>query len=354
MDNLGPHKLPLVGRADWNDCLNLIMTSIKPGDTYQADATHASLKDEIGSVPESLMIAGQFVWAVNEYAAIAEHRGDSKRAQEAREAVDAMKEAIYTHGWDGEWFLRAYDRFSTPIGSHTNDEGKIFIESQVWMGMAGVGRENGMLETAFDSVHKHLFSEHGVIIQQPAYTKYDFNYGEMTSYPPGVKENGGIFCQPNGWVMISECNLGRGTMAMKYYDTINPMLREEISDIHRCEPYIYCQMIAGPDSPRFGEGKNSWLTGTAASSFLAVSQYILGIKPDYDGLRVDPCIPAGWKEFSVQRRFRNALYAITVKNPDGVEKGVRLVSVDGAEIDGTVLPVFNDGKRHEVEVVMGG
>jgi len=351
--NLGPHRLPKIGRADWNDCLNLIMTSIKPGDTFQADATHADLDDPVGSVPESLMIAAQFVWAGKEFERMAREKGDTEHVVLAGESVRNMLDAIYKHGWDGEWFLRAYDRFGKKLGSKECEEGRIFIEPQAFMGMARVGMENGMLEKALDSLGKRLFTRHGVMIQQPAYTEYNFNWGEITSYPPGVKENAGIFCHPNGWVVIAECNLGRGDKAFQYYKTICPAAREEISEIHRCEPYCYAQMIAGSDSPRHGEAKNSWLTGTASANFLGVSQYLLGIRPDYEGLRIDPCIPKSWKEFTIQRRFRGETYHITVENPDGVSKGVREIIVDGKTYPDNLIPVFGDGKVHEVRVIMG-
>lgn len=349
----GPHKLPLIGRADWNDCLNLTLTSIKPGDTFQADATTADLKDEIGSVPESLMIAAQFVWASRELQKMAEYKKDEAMTKKAERAVKEMIKAINTAGWDGEWFLRAYDRFGNKIGSKENKEGKIFIEPQAFMGWAGIGIEDGRLKKAMDSLRKYLFTEHGVILQQPAYSEYSFYLGEITSYPPGVKENAGIFCHPNGWVVIAECNLGRGENAMEYYKTICPAVREKISELHRCEPYVYAQMIAGRDSRRFGEAKNSWLTGTASANFYAVSQYLLGIRPEYEGLRVDPCIPKSWKGFMVTRVFRNATYRIEVQNPNGVNKGVKEVFVDGKKISGNILPLFKDGKVHKVKVIMG-
>jgi cellobiose phosphorylase len=351
--NRGPHKLPLIGRADWNDCLNLTMTSIKPGDTFQADATAADLKDEIGSVPESLMIAAQFVWASRELKRMAEKKKDSETAGKTEKASKDMVKAINESGWDGEWFLRAYDRFGNKIGSKENKEGKIFIEPQTFMGWAGIGIEDGRLTKAMDSLKKHLYTKHGVVLQQPAYSEYSFYMGEITSYPPGVKENAGIFCHPNGWVVIAECNLGRGDHAMMYYRTICPAAREEISDLHKCEPYIYSQMIAGPDSKRFGEAKNSWLTGTAAANFYAVSQYIMGIKPDYDGLRIDPCVPKEWKRFSIKRVFRGATYKIDVDNPKGLNKGVRELRVDGKRYIGNLIPVFKDGKTHRIKIVMG-
>jgi cellobiose phosphorylase len=349
----GPHKLPLIGRADWNDCLNLTITGIKPGDTFQADATAADLKDEIGSVPESLMIAAQFVWASRELKRMAEKKKDAETARKAEKASKDMIKAINEYGWDGEWFLRAYDRFGNKIGSRENKEGRIFIEPQTFMGWAGIGIEDGRLKKAMDSLKKLLYTKHGVVLQQPAYSEYSFYMGEITSYPPGVKENAGIFCHPNGWVVIAECNLGRGDRAMMYYRTICPAAREAISDLHKCEPYVYSQMIAGPDSKRFGEAKNSWLTGTAAANFYAVSQYIMGIKPDYDGLRIDPCVPAEWKRFSIRRTFRGATYKIDVQNPNGVCKGVREMRVDGRRFVGNLLPVFNDGKTHKVRIVMG-
>jgi cellobiose phosphorylase len=353
LKNRGPHKLPLIGRADWNDCLNLTMTSIKPGDTFQADADAADLKDAIGSVPESLMIAAQFIWASRELKRMAEKKKDAASFRKAERAAKEMVQAIDESGWDGEWFLRAYDRFGNKIGSRENKEGKIFIEPQAFMGWAGVGLGDGKLEKAMNSLRKHLYTEHGVVIQQPAYSEYSFYLGEITSYPTGVKENAGVFCHPNGWVVIAECNLGRGDVAMMYYKTICPAARESISDVHRCEPYVYSQMIAGRDSKRYGEAKNSWLTGTAAANFYAVSQYLMGIKPDYEGLRIDPCIPRDWKKFSITRVFRGTTYQIDVQNPRGVNKGVRELKVDQKRYIGNLIPVFKDGKIHKIKVVMG-
>jgi cellobiose phosphorylase len=343
----------LIGRADWNDCLNLTLTSIKPGDTFQADATTAELTDKIGSVPESLMIAAQFVWAGRELQRMAVKKRDAATAKKTGKAVKNMVQAIDRHGWDGQWFLRAYDRFGKKIGSKECKEGKIFIEPQTFMGWAGIGLEDGKLLKAMDSLRKHLYTKHGVVVQQPAYSEYSFFLGEISSYPPGVKENAGIFCHPNGWVVIAECVLGRGDQAMQYYKTICPAEREAISELHKTEPYIYCQMIAGPDSKRFGEGKNSWLTGTASANFYAVSQYLLGIQPDYDGLRINPCIPKEWKGFSIQRMFRGAMYQIDVSNPKRVNKGVKELTVDGKKVSGNMLPVFKDSRTHRVKIVMG-
>jgi len=353
LKNLGPHGLPKIGRADWNDCLNLTITSIKPGDTFQSDATAAGLDEPIGRIPESVMIAAQFVWASSEFRRMAEKRGDTATIEKIDSSVRDMLRAIENHGWDGEWFLRAYDRNGRKIGSKECKEGQIFIEPQAFMGMACVGVENGMLEKALNSLGRRLYSGHGVVVQQPAYTDFDMHIGEITSYPPGVKENAGVFCHPNGWVVIAECNLGRGEEAMKYYRTICPAAREEISNVHRCEPYCYSQMIAGPDSARHGEAKNSWLTGTASANFLGVSQYILGVKPDYEGLRIDPCIPNSWKSFTLHRKYRGETYEISVENPQGVSKGVREIVVDGKTIRDNLIPVFGDGGVHQVRVIMG-
>jgi cellobiose phosphorylase len=221
------------------------------------------------------------------------------------------------------------------------------------MGWAGVGVDDGKLIKAMDSLKKLLYTEHGVVLQQPAYSEYSFYLGEITSYPEGVKENAGIFCHPNGWVVIAECNLGRGDVAMMYYKTICPAAREAISEVHKCEPYVYSQMIAGRDSKRFGEAKNSWLTGTAAANFYAVSQYLMGIKPDYDGLRIDPCVPKDWKRFSITRVYRGATYQIDIDNPKGINKGVRELKVDGKRYIGNLIPVFKDGKTHKIKIVMG-
>lgn len=353
VEHRGPHNLPLIGRADWNDCLNLLITDIKPGDTFQSDAKHAALDSEVGSKPESLMIAGQFVWAGKELVEMAKRIDDQVIQKEASEAILEMVEAINTHGWDGEWFLRAYDRNGNKIGSHENKEGQIFIEPQVFMGLAGVGLEDGKLQKAMDSLGKRLYSNHGVVLQQPAYTEYDESIGEITSYPPGVKENAGIFCHPNGWVVVSECVLGRGEEAMKYYRTICPAAREAISEVHQCEPYVYSQMIAGPDSPRFGQAKNSWLTGTATANFFGISQYILGIRPVFDGLSIDPCIPNEWEEFRVKRVFRGATFNIHAKNPKNVNKGVKTILIDGIEKNNKIITDFEAGATYNVEVVLG-
>ena len=344
--NLGPHMLPLIGRADWNDCLNLNCFSWDPNESFQTTENKTD-----GSKAESLMIAGLFVVCGRDYAGLCRRMGLSDEAVRATGLVNDMVEAVKKHGWDGEWYLRAYDYFGRKVGSHENEEGKIFIESQGWCAMAGIGLEEGMVEKALDSVRRYLDCEHGIVLNNPAFTRYLVEYGEISSYPAGYKENAGVFCHNNPWIMIAETVLGRGEMAWDYYRKICPSYTEEGSALHKVEPYVYSQMIAGKDAARPGEAKNSWLTGTAAWNWYAVTQYILGIRPDYDGITVDPCIPSEWKEFKVRRRFRDSAYEITVKNPDGVCKGVKQITVDGVPIEGNI--VGHAPGSHEVQVLLG-
>ncbi len=353
-DNVGPHGLPLAMRADWNDCLNLSCFSDTPGESFQTSTSPKYGEDKYSRVAESVFVAGLFTFAGPEYVAICRRRGDNAAADEAQAAIDKMKQAIETAGWDGEWFVRAYDDFGKKVGSNECEEGKIFIEPQGFCVMSGVGKESGKDIMALDSVDKYLNSEHGLVLNNPAFTKYYIEYGEISTYPGGYKENAGIFCHNNAWIICAEAAVGRGEKAFEYYSKIAPAYREaKYADLHRTEPYVYAQMIAGKDARRHGEAKNSWLTGTAAWNFVAVSQYILGMIPDWDGLKVDPCIPSAWDGFELTRVFRGAEYAITVKNPDHVCKGVKSVTVDGNAIEGNVLPVFADGKTHTVEVVLG-
>lgn len=346
-DNLGPHGLPLIGRADWNDCLNLNCFSSEPGESFQTTTS----KD--GKTAESVLIAGMFVYAGPDFVEICRRMGRNDEAEKAKKAIEKMIETVLKYGYDGEWFLRAYDNFGSKIGSKECDEGKIYCEPQGFCVMAGIGVETGEAVKALDSVKKYLDTKYGCVLLNPAYTKYSLNLGEISSYPPGYKENAGIFCHVNPWIMAAEATIGRGDRAFEYYKKIAPAFIEDISEIHKTEPYVYSQMIAGKDARFFGQAKNSWLTGTAAWNFVAVSQFILGIKPTFDGLKVDPCIPSELKKYQVKRHFRNADYIITVENPNGVFKGVSSVTLDGKKIEGNVLPAFGDGKEHNVTVVMG-
>ncbi|MDR1802914.1 MAG: glycosyl transferase [Treponema sp.] len=347
----GPHGLPLIGRADWNDCLNLNCFSATPGESFQTTANFES------GIAESVFIAALLVWAGPDYAEICRHTGRLEEAARADKAVAAMIETIKTHGWDGDWFIRAYDAHGKKVGSRECEDGQIFIESNGFAVMAGIGLDDGRAKKALDSVKERLDTKYGIVLLQPAYKEYHLELGEVSSYPPGYKENAGIFCHNNPWVTIAETRLGRGTRAFETYTKICPPYREDDSTLRRLEPYVYPQMIAGKDAKRFGEAKNSWLTGTAAWTFVSISQYILGIRPEYDGLRIDPCIPAAMKGFSVTRHFRDAVYRITVDNTAGAEKGVKSVALDGKPLapsaDGALLPVLGDGKTHEVTIVMG-
>ena len=346
LNNLGPNRLPLIGRADWNDCLNLNCFSEHPGESFQITGPSE------GPVAESVFIAGMFVKYGREYGNILKHLGLNEEADKAFKAISEMSDVVLDKGWDGEWFIRAYDAFGKKVGSDECDEGKIYIEPQGMCIMAGIGVETGEAQKALNSVKERLDTRFGIVLQNPAYTTYRLNLGEISSYPPGYKENAGIFCHNNPWIIFAETIMGHGDRAFELYKKTCPAFLEEISEIHRTEPYVYCQMVAGKDAPTFGEGKNSWLTGTAAWTFTVLTEGILGIKPDYDGLTIDPCIPHTVKEFKVNRSFRHTMYHITVKNPDGVEKGVAAIKVNGNPVPVGAIPV-SDAAEVDVEVIMG-
>ncbi|MGN0203636.1 MAG: GH36-type glycosyl hydrolase domain-containing protein, partial [Coprococcus sp.] len=347
LEHKGPHGLPLIGRADWNDCLNLNCFSKHPGESFQ------TFGPSEGPVAESVFIAGMFVKYGEEYAQLQELTGNIEEAARARNHVKNMYDTVLDAGWDGHWFLRAYDAFGQKVGSSECAEGQIYIEPQGFCVLAGIGVEEGQAKEALDAVHEKLDSKYGIMLLQPAYTQYHLELGEITSYPPGYKENAGIFCHNNPWISIAETVIGRGTEAYSVYRKTCPAYLEEISEIHRTEPYVYSQMIAGKDAARFGEAKNSWLTGTAAWTFVNVSQYILGLYPTHHGLQVNPCIPADFGDFTLTRRYRNTVYTISVKNPDHVEKGVRSLLVNGKAITGNIIPYHPDQKEASVEVIMG-
>ena len=345
LENLGPHGLPLIGRADWNDCLNLNTFSTEPGESFQT-ATHRD-----GTVAESVFIAALFILASKEMEELAQQQGIIDQVDHYHKAAERMYAVVMSSGWDGNWFLRAYDALGDPVGSHICDEGKIFIEPQGMCIMAGLGLDNGMAAQALDSVHQHLSTPHGIVLQQPAYSRYYLQLGEISSYPPGYKENAGIFCHTNPWIMIAEALLGHGNQAFDYYLRINPSAREEISEIHRCEPYVYAQMIAGKDAPSHGEAKNSWLTGTAAWNYVAISQFILGIRPSHSGLTIQPVIPTNWQGFTAQRLFRSVLYNIRVTR-QGTGNQVDIF-LNGEHISGTVVPLPAKGVQSiNVDVVI--
>jgi cellobiose phosphorylase len=347
VNNLGPNGLPMIGRADWNDCLNLNCFSNNPNESFQTTENKTE-----GSKAESVMIAGLFVYCGNEYIELCRRLGKPAEAARAKVHVDAMIDSVKQHGWDGEWFLRAYDFFGNKIGSQENEEGRIFIESNGWCTMAEIGKAEGMCNKALDSVKKHLDCEYGIVLNNPAFTKYHIEYGEISSYPPGYKENAGVFCHNNPWIMIGETKIGRGNAAWEYYRKITPAFIEDIQELHKTEPYVYSQMIAGKDAFKPGEAKNSWLTGTAAWNYVAITQNILGIRADFDGLLVDPCIPAEWDGYKVKRVFRGATYNIEVKNPDHISKGVKKLIINGKEMEGNIIPLMPENSVNHVEVIM--
>ena len=331
LDRLGPNNLPLIGRADWNDCLNLNCFSDTPGQSFQTTT------NKEGKIAESVFIAGLFVLACEEMAGIARYCNDQAEIDKVQKAAASMEQTVWAAGWDGEWFRRAYDDYGHVLGSKENAEGQIFIEPQGICIMAGLGVENGNAVRALDSVEQHLATPHGIVLQQPAFSQYYLHLGEISSYPPGYKENAGIFCHTNPWIMIAESIIGRGDKAFDYYQRINPSAREEISELHKCEPYVYAQMIAGKDAATHGEAKNSWLSGTAAWNYVAITQYILGIRPAFDGLEVKPVIPSEWSGFKATRSFRGVRYEISVKR-EGPGNDVSL-AVDDTPIYGTVIPL---------------
>ncbi len=325
VNHLGPHGLPLIGRADWNDCLNLNCFSSNPDESFQ------TTENQKGGQAESIFIAAMFVLYGADFVTIARKRGETALADEAQKHIGDMVKALDSHGWDGEWFLRAYDFYGRKIGSRENEEGKIFIETQGMCVMAGLGLEDGRALKALGAVNEHLACEYGIVLNNPAFTK---------------------FCHNNPWIIISETMTGNGHRAFDYYSRITPSYLEEISDLHKTEPYVYSQMIAGKDAFRPGEAKNSWLTGTASWCLYAVTQYILGIRPEYDGLLVDPCIPPEWNGFTVRRKFRGAVYNIEVINPEHRSKGVWEITVDGKKVESCILPVFPEGTEHHVKITM--
>ena len=339
MTHKGPHALPLIGRADWNDCLNLNCFSEEPGESFQTTGPSE------GPVAESVFIAGMFVLYGRQYAALCRDLGLNEEAAQVEAAVVEMEQAVKTAGWDGEWFVRAYDAASNPVGSKACEEGQIYIEPQGMCVMAGIGTDDGKAVQALDSVRAKLLGKYGVELLTPCYTVYHKELGEITSYPEGYKENGSIFCHNNPWISIAETVVGRGDNAFDIYRRTCPAYQEEGSDIRKAEPYIYAQTVAARASYHEGAARNSWLTGTASWSFVNISQYILGVKPTPAGLMVDPCLPAELNEYTVERRYRGAVYHIHV-----VKGGKGTMTVDGAKVDGKVVPYEKDKKEYHVEV----
>jgi len=348
LKNRGPHGLPLIGHADWNDCLNLNCFSKEPNESFQCTG------DIGGSKAESVMIAGLFLYAARDLAALYRFIGKTEDAARVDGCYADMLKTVEEQAWDGAWYTRAFDAAGNPVGSKACKEGKIFIESQAWCVLGGAGQTNGRAKKALQAVEKYLYHpEYGCALQYPPYSEYHLELGEVTSYPPGYKENAGVFSHNNTWIHIAWAMFGEGEKALQYYLSICPSAKKD-HDKYRSEPYVYAQMTASQFSPTPGEGKNSWLTGTAPWSFVTASQWILGVQPDFTGLRIDPCIPRKWRGFTVQRKFRGVTYTIEVKNPHGVSKGVKSLVVDGRRISGNLLTPATDGRTEvKVEVTLG-
>ncbi|MCE5342695.1 MAG: glycosyl transferase [Eubacteriales bacterium] len=342
----GPHGLPLIGRADWNDCLNLNCYSTEPGESFQTTANNDT------GVAESVFIAGMLVGVADDYAALCQATGDAAEAAFARERGQAMTQAVECSGWDGQWFLRAYDANGDKVGSASCNEGKIYIEPQGICIMAGIGKDNGMAQKALEATREHLLTPFGVMLLWPVYRQYYLNLGEISTYPPGYKENGSVFCHNNPWIVIAETVMGHGDRAFDVYRRTAPVYIED-QQLHRTEPYVYSQTVNGKDSFLPGEARNSWLTGTAAWNFFAVSQAVLGVKPQLTGLMLDPCLPSELKMVKVSRMFRGNTYDIVIHNLSGGEKGKVVVVVDGMLIEGQTIPAPNEtGRTYHVEVTV--
>ena len=360
VNNLGPHGLPLAMRADWNDCINLSCFSDTPGESFQT-YTNPKFKAEGGysKVAESVFVAALFTFAGPNYVSILNHVGKKEEAAKAQAEIDKMKKVMMESAWDGNWFIRAYDANGEKMGSKDCEESKIFIEPQGFAIMSDIDKD--ATEKTLKAIDENLNCEFGLVLNYPAFTKYHVQYGEISTYPQGYKENGGIFTHNNAWIICAAAYAGKGDQAFKYYSEIAPSYTEETSDIHKTEPYVYGQMIGGKEAgsdignggKNYGQGKNSWLTGTAAWNMVAISQYILGIKPDFDGLMINPSIPSSWDGFKATRLFRGAKYNITIKNPNHVCKGVKSLVVDGKAIDGCIVPFVEGKKEVNVEITLG-
>jgi cellobiose phosphorylase len=324
----GVHGLPLLGFADWNDTVNL-----------PAGA-------------ESLFTAHLYGWALKEMMGLCQVLGKNNQAKRYKRDYKAMRKIVNQVAWDGGWYVRYFDQRGEPVGSQRNPQGQIYTNAQSWAVLSGFASSKRAL-TAMDAVYQHLNTRNGIKLSTPGYNGYDPEKGGVTTYPPGAKENGGIFLHANPWVMMAETLLGRGERAFQYYQQINPAAKNDVIDEYECEPYVYPQNILGDEHPQFGLARNAWLTGTASWAYQAGLKHIMGVRPEYDGLRVDPCIPPDWPGFMVDRRFRGVLYHITVSNPHGVCKGVAAIRIDGEVIEGTLLPVYTERSEHQVEVVMG-
>ncbi len=313
-------------RADWNDCLNL-------------------------GGGESSMVSFMHFWALNIFIESATELGRLDDVKKYSEIAARVKKSVEEVLWDGKWYLRGFTKSGNKIGSDESEEGKIFLNAQSWAVMSGAASSERAFK-AMDAVNERLYSKYGIHLLAPAYSEPDDEIGYVTRVYKGIKENASIFSHPNPWAVIAECRLGRGNRAMKFYDAILPYNQNDIIEIREAEPYSYCQFIYGKDHKAHGRARHPWLTGTASWFYTAATKYILGIQPTYEGLRIDPCIPSDWKNFEVTRKWRGAVYNIKVENPDGVEKGVKEIFLNGKKLE-AIIPVQEEGASADVRVVMG-
>jgi len=326
--HVGRHGLPLLGFADWNDTVNL-----------QGDA-------------ESIMIACLYGRALLEMIELMDFMGKPEEAEQYRADHAHMKDVVNRHGWDGEWYVRYFEENGEPIGSHKNSEGQIFTNAQSWPVFAGFAEDDRAMQ-ALGSVKEKLNTPCGIKLSWPGYDGYDPAKGGVTTFPPGAKENGGIFLHSNPWVMIAETMVGNGDRAFQYYNQINPAAQNDNIDRFECEPYCYPQNILGDEHPQFGLARNSWLSGTSSWTYQAAAKYILGIMPVHEGLKIEPCIPKAWDGFKVVRKFRGSTYTIEVRNPHHVSRGITTMVVNGIVIGGNVVPLFGEGTENSIMIVMG-
>jgi cellobiose phosphorylase len=324
----GAHGLPLLGFADWNDTINL-----------PAGA-------------ESLFTTHLYGRALTEMIALCESLGDQAQVQQYRQDYETMRSRFEQVAWDGDWYVMYFDHDGSPVGSQKNEKGKIHLNGQTWPVLSGFAAPE-RARMAMDAVRKHLNTRYGIKLSAPGYDGFDPNIGGITTYPPGAKENGGIFLHPNPWAIIAETLLGNGDRAYEYYAQINPAAKNDMMEIYECEPYVYPQNVLADEHPQFGMARNTWLSGTSSWTYQAATQWILGVRAEYDGLRVDPCIPSTWEGFSMARRFRGSLIRITVHNPQKVCRGVARMTLDSKEINGNIIPIQPAGGEHVVEVWLG-
>jgi cellobiose phosphorylase len=326
--DLGAHGLPHSGFADWNDTVNL-----RGG-------------------AESLFTANLYGKALMELIDVFHYLAKEEKASGYYQDYEEMKQSVNQHAWDGTWYVRYFDFDGTPLGSRKNKEGQIYLNSQSWAVISGFAApERGRM--ALESVRRKLATSRGIKLSFPGYNGYNPSRGGITTYPPGAKENGGIFLHTNPWAIIAETMMGNGNQAYEYYHRINPAAKNEWIDEYECEPYVYPQNILGDEHPQFGLARNSWLSGTASWAYLAGTQFILGIRPTFQGLQIDPCIPSQWEGFTARRKYRGSTYLISVSNPDHIQKGIRSFKVDGQLHSGNIAPIFDDGGRHTIEIVLG-